>query len=52
MPDSNNSRDPNEIMKTLLTVIDEYEGFVMGLDSANSFYTFSSGDSSSEGSNY
>ena len=50
MPDSNNSRDPNEIMKTLLTVIDEYEGFVMGLDGANSFYTFSSGDSSSEGS--
>jgi len=33
-------RDDNEIMKTLISVIEEYDGFVMGIGSKNDFYSF------------
>ena len=41
MPDSKGTRDPNELMKTILSVIEEYDGFLMGMGTANDFYSFS-----------
>jgi len=43
MPDSKGTRDPNELMKTILSVIEEYDGFLMGMGSANDFYSFREG---------
>jgi len=41
MPDVKRTRDPNELMKTILSVIEEYDGFIMGMGTANDFYSFS-----------
>jgi len=40
MPDFKRTRNPNELMKTLLSVIEEYDGFIMGLGPSNDFYSF------------
>ena len=40
MADVKRNRDPNEIMKTMLSVIKEYDGFLMGIGTDNDFYTF------------